>query len=494
MVKDLRVAFVSAEVSPYAKLGEMADVAYSLPKHLSSLGMNVSLFMPMYRRPEIDSLPKELIVSNLPVYLGERKAKARVFKGEQGKYDIYFIDNRKYFWRDQIYGTGTGEYLDNDERFIFFSKAVLEFLLRDEIPPDIIHCNNWPAALIPVFLRTLYTRRKNFQNTATVLTLHNIAYQGEYPPDSLMITGLNLKYFTSRHLSLNGRFNFLKAGIMYADVLNTVSSSYRREILTVKHGLGLEEILQRRKDVFFSIRNGIDYEIWNPETDPFISMNYSISNLDGKKACKQDLIKEFDLPIQTKTPVIGLVSYMRTHKGFDILLEAMDELVRLDMALVILGQGEEQYENQLIEIQRKYPDKVAVRLEMNPPLVHKIAAGADIFLIPSLYEPCGLNQLYSFRYATVPVVRGTGGLEETVRPFRAETSKGNGFVFRKYSSSALLEALMEALEYYKKPTLWKKILAEGMKENFSWDNAAKRYAKLYKNALKIRKGEKPGSQ
>lgn len=494
MVKDLRVAFVSAEVSPYAKLGEMADVAYSLPKHLSSLGMNVSLFMPMYRRPEIDSLPKELIVSNLPVYLGERKAKARVFKGEQGKYDIYFIDNRKYFWRDQIYGTGTGEYLDNDERFIFFSKAVLEFLLRDEIPPDIIHCNNWPAALIPVFLRTLYTRRKNFQNTATVLTLHNIAYQGEYPPDSLMITGLNLKYFTSRHLSLNGRFNFLKAGIMYADVLNTVSSSYRREILTVKHGLGLEEILQRRKDVFFSIRNGIDYEIWNPETDPFISMNYSFSNLDGKKACKQDLIKEFDLPIQTKTPVIGLVSYMRTHKGFDILLEAMDELVRLDMALVILGQGEEQYENQLIEIQRKYPDKVAVRLEMNPPLVHKIAAGADIFLIPSLYEPCGLNQLYSFRYATVPVVRGTGGLEETVRPFRAETSKGNGFVFRKYSSSALLEALMEALEYYKKPTLWKKILAEGMKENFSWDNAAKRYAKLYKNALKIRKGEKPGSQ
>lgn len=493
MDKNFRVAFVSAEVSPYAKLGEMADVAYSLPKHLSSLGMNVSLFMPMYRRPEIDSLPKELIVSNLPVYLGERKAKARVFKGEQGKYDIYFIDNPKYFWRDQIYGTGTGEYLDNDERFIFFNKAVLEFLLRGKMPTDIIHCNNWPAALIPVFLRTHYTRRKNFQNTATVLTLHNIAYQGEYPPDSLMITGLNLKYFTSRHLSLNGKFNFLKAGIMYADVLNTVSSSYRREILTIKHGLGLEEILQRRKDVFFSIRNGIDYEVWNPETDPFISMNYSSLNLEGKRTCKRDLIKEFDLSIQTKTPVIGLVSYMRTHKGFDILLKAMDELVRLDMALVVLGQGEEQYENQLIEIQKKYPDKVAVRLEMNPSLVHKIAAGADIFLIPSLYEPCGLNQLYSFRYATVPVVRGTGGLEETVRPFCPETSKGNGFVFREYSASALLEALVEALKFYKKPALWKKILAEGMKENFSWDNAAKRYAKLYKSALKIRRGEKPGS-
>jgi len=492
MDKNLKVAFVSAEVSPYAKLGEMADVAYSLPKHLSSLGIDVSLFMPKYRKPEIDSLPTELIESNLSVYLGDRKTKARVFKGEQGKCDIYFIDNPKYFWRDQIYGTGTGEYLDNDERFIFFDKAVLEFLHKSRIQADIIHCNNWPTALVPVFLRTHYRNKKYFHNTATLLTLHNIAYQGEYPPDSLMLTGLNLKYFTSRHLSLSGKFNFLKAGIMYADVLNTVSSSYRQEILTKKHGLGLEKNLRRRRDVFFSIRNGIDYEVWNPETDPFISTNYSFPNLDAKKICKQDLIREFGLPIRTKTPVIGLVSYMRTHKGFDILLDAMDELVRLDMALVILGQGEEQYENQLIEIQRKYPGKVAVRLEMNPALVHKITAGADIFLIPSLYEPCGLNQLYSFRYATVPVVRGTGGLGETVHPFHPETSKGNGFVFKDYSSSALLGALKEALKYYKKPAYWKKILAEGIKENFSWDHAAKRYAKLYKRALEIKRGGKAG--
>ena len=491
MEKNLRVAFVSAEVSPYAKLGEMADVAYSLPKHLASLGMEVSIFMPKYRRPEIDSLPMELITSNLPVYLGDRRAKARVFKGEQGKYDIYFIDNPKYFWRDQIYGTGTGAYLDNDERFIFFNRAVLEFLLRNKMQTDIIHCNNWPTALIPVFLKTHYSKRNNFRNTATVLTLHNIAYQGEFPPDSLMTTGLNLKYFTSQPLSINGKFNFLKAGIMYADVLNTVSSSYRREILTKKHGLGLDEILSRRKDVFFSIRNGIDYEVWNPETDPFIATNYSYANLEAKKTCKNDLIREFGLTISSKTPVIGIVSYMRTHKGFDILLDAMDELVRWDMALVILGQGEEQYENQFIEIQRKYPDKVAVRLEMNPSLAHKMAAGADIFLIPSLYEPCGLNQLYSFRYATVPVVRGTGGLEETVRPFQPETLKGNGFVFREYSSSAMLEALKEALTYYHKPVLWKKILSQGMKENFSWKSAAKRYANLYRSALEFkRKGKK----
>ena len=492
MEKNLRVAFVSAEVSPYAKLGEMADVAYALPKHLASLGMQVSLFMPKYRRPEIDSLPMERITSNLPVLLGDRTAKASVFKGEQGKYDIYFIDNPKYFWRDQIYGTGTGEYLDNDERFIFFNRAVLEFLHKHKLKTDIIHCNNWPTALIPVFLKTKYAKNKHFQNTATVLTLHNIAYQGEYPPDSLMLTGLNLKYFTSRHVSLNGRFNFLKAGILYADVLNTVSSTYRREILTKKHGLGLEEILRGRKDVFYSIRNGIDYEVWNPETDPYIATNYSFSDLSAKKTCKLDLIKEFGLPIPPETPVTGIVSYMRTHKGFDILLEAMDELVKWDMALVILGQGEEQYENQLIEIQRKYPEKVAVRLEMNPALAHKMAAGADIFLIPSLYEPCGLNQLYSFRYATVPVVRGTGGLEETVRPFSPSDFEGNGFVFKEYTSAAMLAALREALEYYHQPKIWKKILSEGMKEDFSWDNSARRYMNLYKSALDIKTGGKTG--
>lgn len=487
MEKTLKVAFISAEASPYAKLGEMADVAFSLPKHLSSLGMDISLFMPKYRKPEIDSLPMELVESNLTVYLGDRKTKARVFKWDQGECDIYFIDNPKYFWRDQIYGTGTSEYLDNDERFIFFDKAVLEFLHKRRIKTDIIHCNNWPAALIPVFLRTLYRNKRSFRDTATVLTLHNIAYQGNYPPDSLMLTGLNLKYFTSRHLSPSGRFNFLKTGIMYADVLNTVSSTYRKEILTKKHGLGLDEVLGNRRDVFFAIRNGIDYEVWDPEMDPFIASPYSFPDQDGKKNCKKDLLKEFGLSIHTESPVIGIVSYMRTHKGFDILLEAMDRIVCLDVVLVILGRGEEQYENQLIEIQRKYPDKVAVRLEMNPALAHKITAGADIFLIPSLYEPCGLNQLCSFRYATVPVVRATGGLEETVRPFCPDTSKGNGFVFKEYSSSALLRSLKEAVKYYEKPDIWKMILAEGMKENFSWDRAAKRYARLYRRAVEIKK-------
>jgi len=243
MAESIRVAFVSAEASPFAKLGEMADVALALPKHLSSLGLNVLLFMPKYRRPEIDSLPKELVCSNLLVPLGDRKIKAQVFRGEQGKYDIYFIDNPKYFWRDHIYGTGKGQYLDNDERFVFFCRAVVEYMLKADMDMDIIHCNNWPTALIPVFLKSNNACKKRFKNTATVLTLHNIAYQGEFPPDSLILTGLNWKYFTPKQFSLNGMFNFLKAGIFFSDVVNTVSSSYRREILTKKHGLGLEQPL-----------------------------------------------------------------------------------------------------------------------------------------------------------------------------------------------------------------------------------------------------------
>jgi starch synthase len=278
--------------------------------------------------------------------------------------------------------------------------------------------------------------------------------------------------------------------VFFSDVLNTVSSSYRKEILTRKHGLGLEQLLNLRKEVFFSIRNGIDYEVWNPETDPFIATNYSFTSLEGKGKCKEDLIKEFGLSIAKNTPVVGLVSYMRRHKGFDILLEAMEEIVEMDVVLVILGLGEEIYENRLIETQRKHPQKVAIRLEMNPVLVHKITAGADIFLIPSLYEPCGLNQLYGFRYATVPVVRATGGLEETVKPFDPISQKGNGFVFQDYSTRAMLDALKEALKYYGKPRIWNKIQAAGMKENFSWDQAAKRYAKLYKNAIEIRRGGK----
>ncbi len=361
-------------------------------------------------------------------------------------------------------------------------------MLKTKMPVDVIHCNSWPTALIPVFLKTHYSHKSLFKNTATVFTLHNVAYQGAFPPESLTLTGLNWNYFNPRQLAFNGKFNFLKAGVMFSDALNTVSSAYKKEIQTEKHGWGLEGILKSRKDAFYSIRNGVDYEIWNPETDPHIAANYSASDLKGKKKCKLDLIKEFGLSISSKTPLIGLVSYLSTQKGLDLLIEAMDELMKMKVGLVVLGRGEEKYEHQLNEIQKKYPGKMAVKFDLGPVLSHKIAAGVDISLIPSLYEPCGLNQLYSFKYGTVPVVRATGGLGETVKPFSRKTLKGNGFVFKEYSSRALLETLKKALSFYEEPELWQKIMEAGFRENFSWDQVAKKYAKLYNSALEIKRG------
>lgn len=488
MGQKLRVIYVSPEVSPFAKSGELADVASSLPKYLAHLGMEVSLFVPKYRKPEIESLPKELVMEELLVPIGERKIKGRIYKSELGKYDIYFIDNPTYFWREDIYGTGRGEYLDNDERFIFFSRAVLEFLLKSKMETDIIHCNNWPTALIPIFLKTHYAHKPLFKKVAVVFTLHNIAYQGDFPAETLALTGLNWNYLNSKSFSYNGNFNFLRAGVMFSDVLNTVSSSYKRESLTQSHGFGLKDILKGRKDFYFSIRNGVDYEIWNPETDPYIMANYTRSNLEPKKKCKLDLIEEFGLSIPAKMPLMGIVSYLSSQKGMDILIEAMDEIMKMDAALVILGKGDEKYEKRFLEIQKRHPLKMSIKLEMNPALAHKVAAGADIFLIPSLYEPCGLNQLYSFRYGTVPVVRGTGGLGETVKPFDAKALKGNGFVFKEYTSQALLRAIKDALRFYAKPRLWNKIIKQGLKENFSWEAAARRYVRLYQIALEKKKG------
>jgi starch synthase len=492
MSQNLKVIYVSAEVSPFAKSGELADVASSLPKYLSYLGVEVSIIMPKYRFPEIDSLTKEIVLSELPVPLGEKKVKTSIYKSELGKYDIYFIENPQYFWRENIYGTEKGDYLDNDERFIFFSRAVLEFLLKSKRHVDLIHCNNWPTALIPLFLRTHYSHRALFKQVATVLTLHNAAYQGEFPPETLSLTGLNWNYFNPQQLSFGRKFNFLKAGIIFSDIFNTVSSTYKREIQTKKHGFGLEGLLERRRDDFFSIRNGVDCETWNPETDPYIVANYTSANLKLKKKCKLDLLKEFGLPLTPRIPLVGIASYLSLHKGFDLLIDVIDDLLKKNVGLVVLGKGNEKYEKKFVEIMKRYPQKVGVKLEMSPALAHKIVAGADILLVPSLYEPCGLQQMYSFRYGTVPVVRATGGLAETVRPFSLKTRKGNGFVFKEYTSQALLETLKAALSCYRRPDLWKKVMETGLRENFSWEKAARKYVRLYHRALEVKRGGQIG--
>ncbi|MFW6131519.1 MAG: glycogen synthase [Candidatus Aminicenantaceae bacterium] len=482
------VAFISAEVSPYAKSGELADFAGSLPKYLSNLGLKVSIFLPKYRRPEIDSLSMTKVASQLYVPVGKKSAKTNIYKTDSGKHELYFVDNPKYFLRENIYGTGKGEYLDNDERFIYFNRAILEFIHKKKMHFDIIHCNNWPTALIPVFLKTHYAKKKHLNSAASILTLHNISYQGEFPAETLALTGLNWDCFINEKSEFNGKVNFLKAGIMFSDVVNTVSHTYKKEILTKQRGCGLANILKERKKTFFSIRNGIDHEIWNPETDPYIAKNYSRSEIEKKEENKLDLLKEFGDSLSPKSPAVGIASFLTPYKGFDILFSIMDKLMTMDMTLLILGKGDEQLKNKISSFQKKHPKKIAAKFQMGPNLIHKIIAGSDIFLIPSLYEPCGLHQLYCFRYGTVPVVRATGGLRETVKPFNKKDRTGNGFIFEEYSPKALLNILKEVFNCYKNQNEWKQIMKAGMMEKFSMENSAKKYVKLYKKALALKKG------
>lgn len=489
MALKYRVLMVTPEALPFAKSGELADFSAGLPKYLTPLGLDVSLIMPKYRTPEIESEPAEVVLPNLPVPVSGTKIKATVARAEHGHFDVYFVDCPKYFLREKIYGPSTGDYLDNDERFVFFSRAVVEFLLQSGMAVDIVHCHNWPTALVPVFLRTHYGEEPRLSQVATVFTLHNIAFQGEFPPESLMLTGLNWDYFNPRQLSLNGRFNFLKAGVVYADIVNTVSSAYKREIISRKHNQGLSEILQSRSGSFFSVRSGIDYDVWDPEKDPYLPANYSLADRTGKKVCKQALLKEFGLSLEESAPLAAFVSRLTRHKGTDILIEALDGIVARGAGVVICGEGDEKFEQALTGRASRHRGRIGLRLEIRPALVHRVVAGADILLIPSLHEPCGLNQFYAFRYGTVPVVRATGGLKETVKPYDPTTSGGNGFVFRDYSAEALLAAVGEAIDCYRHaPAIWQKLSEAGLRQNFSLEVTARGYLKLYEKALRLRRG------
>lgn len=488
-MREMNVAVVTPEALPFAKSGELADFSAALPKYLAALGLHVSVVMPKYQTPEIASVSRQTVFPELSVPLGGERVKAGVSKAEHGHFDVYFIDNPKYFLREKIYGPSTGVYLDNDERFVFFSRAVLEFLLKSKLPLDIIHCHNWPSALVPVFLRTHYQNERYFSRVATVFTLHNVAFQGDFPPESLMLTELNWNYFNPRELSLNGRFNFLKAGVVYADVVNTVSSAYKQEILARKHSHGLSEILQSRRGAFFSVRSGIDYEVWDPEKDPYLAANYGAADMSGKSACKLALIKEFRLRLPGTAPVIAFVSHLSRHKGTDILVDALNGIAAMEAALIVCGEGEEQFELALTEAARRHRGKIAAALDMRPALVHKVVAGADILLIPSLQEPCGLNQFYGFRYGTVPVVRATGGLKDTVKAYVPDTGEGNGFVFREYSAAALLDAVRQAVDCYRNaPEAWRRLTEAGLRQNFSLEVTARGYVKLYEKALHSKRG------
>jgi starch synthase len=485
MDNPLRVLFVTPEAVPFAKTGGLADVAGALPKFLKALGCDLKVVMPYYRMVKESGHPVQHLGEEIEVLLGDEVLKADIYQSQLNQeVPVYFIGRDEFFDREYLYSTPRGDYFDNAERFIFFSKAALLFCQRMEYSPQIIHHHEWQTGLIPAYLKSIYRNDPLFSRTAVVFTIHNIAYQGVFKKEKFRLTGLPIEMYNPEGIEFWERINFMKAGIVYADVINTVSQKYSEEIQTYEYGYGLEGILRKRKEALYGILNGVDYQDWDPSRDPFLIARYNPQNLSEKRECKKDLLKEFNLsPSLANFPLLGMISRLADQKGFDLLAEILDELFTLDIGFVLLGTGEQKYHDLFTEVARKYPQKAGIRIAYDDRLAHKIEAGADFFLMPSKYEPCGLNQIYSLKYGTIPIVRATGGLDDTIVNYDPATGKGNGFKFVRYDAKEFLNQMKVAIGFYSQPGHWKQLLRNAMAADFSWQRSAEAYLRLYRKAL-----------
>ncbi len=481
---DMKILFVASEGLPFSKTGGLADVIEALPKSLAALGHEVVVLLPRYRNTRAATVAE----ASLTIPMGDvLRFPAIVDGGMLHGVQYYFVDDSEYFDRDQLYGVSGKDYPDNAERFAEFCRAAIEFCKRVWMP-EVIHCHDWQAGLVPVLLRTQYAQDDSVQGLPVVFTIHNMGYQGTFPRETMKKIGLPESLFTIDRMEFYGRLNFLKGALTFADYLTTVSPKYAEEIQTREYGHGLDGVVRNRADRLTGILNGVDYAIWSPEKDKLIASGYSPKDMSGKLACKKNLIELFGLPPETvNKPVIGIVSRFAGQKGFDLIEEAGPELLAEDLAIIALGAGEPKYEKMLRQLQETYPRKLSVRIAYDNILAHKIEAGADMFLMPSRYEPCGLNQIYSLKYGTVPVVRATGGLDDTIEAFDPATGRGTGFKFEAYDGTALLTAIQEALAIFRnEPAVWQRIQTNGMAKDFSWRASAVEYAKLYEVAWKSR--------
>jgi len=479
----MRILFVASEGLPFSKTGGLADVVEALPKALVAQGHDVAVVLPRYRNTQI----KNIVIKSLTIPMGTSLRFPRIADGARpGGVQYFFVDDPQYFDREQLYGVGGRDYPDNAERFAEFARAAIE-LAKQLWMPDVIHCHDWQSALVPVLLRTAYTPDPQLSGIPVIFTIHNMGYHGLFARDALARIGLPDSLFRIDALEFFGHLNYLKGGLLFSDYLTTVSRKYAEEIQTTEYGQGLDGVVRTRADHLVGILNGVDYSVWNPEVDSLIATRYSASDLSGKQACKCDLLAAFQLPEENlQRPLIGIVSRFADQKGFDLLAQVADELMREDMAIVALGSGEAKHERMFRELSQQFPERLAVKIAYDNTLAHKIEAGADIFLMPSRYEPCGLNQIYSLRYGTVPVVRATGGLDDTIEPFDPASGRGTGFKFSEYTGPALLAALHEALATYGHKTAWRRLQANGMAKDFSWNASALEYGRLYDVARKGR--------
>jgi starch synthase len=476
----MRILFVASEGLPFSKTGGLADVIEALPKTLVTSGHEVAVVLPRYKRTP--STGAVLLRPSIP--LGDSLRNPAILDGGRiNGVQYFFVDDPEYFARDQIYGTAHGDYPDNAERYCEFSRAAIE-IARQVWQPEVIHCHDWQSALAPALLRVQHQDDARLQQLPVVLTIHNIGYQGLFPREAMTRAGLPDALFSVGGLEFYGQVNYLKGGLLFADRLTTVSPTYAKEIQTTEYGHGLEGVVRGRADHLSGILNGADYTVWDPEHDKLIAAHYSASDLSGKRECKRDLLRQFGLPEgNLERPVAGIVSRFADQKGFDLLEEIADELLEEELVIVALGTGDAKHERKLRALAQRFPARMALKIAYDNRLAHKVEAGADLFLMPSRYEPCGLNQIYSLRYGTVPVVRATGGLDDTVESFDARSGQGTGFKFREYSGPALLQAVREALAAYEDKAAWRRLQVSGMAKDYSWNASAAEYGRLYQMSL-----------
>ena len=485
----MKILIASSEAVPFAKTGGLADVAGALPRALRNLGHDPCLFMPFYRKARKAGIDVKRTGIELVIPVGNRQVRGELWQSQLPSSDVpvYLVDQPEYFDRDELYGVGGEDYRDNCERFVFFSRAVIESIRRLKLETECIHCNDWQTGLIPAYLQTEFRDISDFEDIGTLFTVHNLGYQGSFWHWDMLLTGIDWKYFNWNQMEFYGHLNLLKTGLVFADVLSTVSPRYAREIQTPEFGSGLEGVLNHRRDDLYGIINGIDYDVWNPAIDAHLVERYDTASVStGKAACKAALQALSGLPTRDDAPLIGMITRLADQKGLDLVAAIAKDLLEEDLQFVVLGTGDPKYHELFQQLARSHPNKVAAHLTFNDGLAHQIEAGSDMFLMPSRYEPCGLNQLYSLKYGTVPIVREVGGLADSIVDATAQnitSGTATGFSFSEYAPHALFDTVTRALSAYRKRDVWKQIIQTGMRQDWSWARGAREYIELYNKAI-----------
>jgi starch synthase len=484
----VRVLFVASEGLPFSKTGGLADVIEALPRCLVASGHAVAVVLPRYR----DTKFTGVVEPSVTIPMGNRlRFPAVADGGIIAGVRYFFVDDPAYFDRDGFYGNVNGDFPDNAERYTEFCRAAIE-IAKHVWMPDVFHCHDWQTGPVPILLRSSYGDDPAVKDLPVVFTIHNMGYHGQFGADVLDRTGIPRVLFNNGSLEFYGYVNFLKGGLVYSDYLTTVSRKYAEEIRTPDFGYGLDGVVRDRGGRMIGILNGVDYTAWNPEKDKLIAAKYSVKDLTGKVACKRALLEVMGLPQENMSrPVIGIVSRFADQKGFDLIADRAHELMSEDLVLAVLGTGERRYEELFRSLAKTFPGRVGVKIAYDEAIAHQVEAGADMFLMPSRYEPCGLNQIYSLKYGTVPIVRATGGLDDTIESFDLQHGTGTGFKFVEYSGSALIGAVRQALQHHADERIWKRIQLNGMAKDFSWKKSAAEYAKLYVAARTARGLGKP---